>query len=284
MTSSVARGRQGNEIGTLCLAALLWIGTGCGPEIVPQEQEIFQGVYYHTQMLPDTEEARGLAHIVRIDLTHEEIELYATPVDSQQVEQQGAPYQLRHAAFVAWDKALAVTVNGALFQKEGWWPLPGRPAHSTHTVVSDGVVSHVYPHSYLVWVDAENVPRIERKKPPSPSALDQAVWGIGGDEVVLREGASRPNTERTPDRRTMLALHTERQQLWMAVFEHASYRVAAETLAGVGAEAGIMLDGGGSTAMHIGAGATGIRSGTVLGGARPVATHIGVRALPIERN
>ena len=276
-------GRQQKEIRTLCLFVLLWFGTGCGPEAVPDEREIFQGVYYHTQTLPDTEESRGLAHIVRIDLTHEAVELYATPVDSQWIEQHDAPYRLRYTALVAWDEALALTVNGALFQTEGHWPLPGRPAHSTHTIVSGGVVSHIHPHSYLVWVDAKDVPHIERQKPPPESALDQAVWGIGGDEVVLREGAPRPNTGRTPDRRTMLALHTERQQLWMAVFEHASFYVAAETLANAGAEAGIMLDGGGSTALHIGAGATGVRSGTVLGGSRPVATHIGVRALPVER-
>jgi hypothetical protein len=53
-----------------------------------------------------------------------------------------------------------------------------------------------------------------------------------------------------------------------------------EELAALGARDGMLLDGGGSTAMVLGEGARGVRPGTVLGGLRPVATHFGVRARP----
>ena len=51
-----------------------------------------------------------------------------------------------------------------------------------------------------------------------------------------------------------------------------------QTLADLGAKDGMLLDGGDSSSMAIGKGASVVSPGAVYGGWRPVATQFGVRA------
>ena len=51
-----------------------------------------------------------------------------------------------------------------------------------------------------------------------------------------------------------------------------------QELADLGAKDGMLLDGGGSSSMAIGKGATGVSAGVLYGGWRPVATFFGIRA------
>lgn len=261
----------------------LMLGAGeCERTQVAHEgaQEIFQGVWYTVEEMPGSNETEGAVHLVRVDVQSEEIELFATPVADTSAT--GAPrYPLRLTSLVARREGLAVAINGSLFERPRWGYWPGAMVRGLHTVVSDGEPSHVHPHSYLLWMDSDRQLHVERSKPPSPDALEAAVWCIGGGEVVLRDGAPRPGTSTEPDRRTMLAIDAEGRYLFMAVFAHASFRAAAAFLAEQGADTGIMLDGGGSTAMHIGRDAAGV-GGTTVGGWRPVATHVGVRAHSIS--
>jgi exopolysaccharide biosynthesis protein len=66
----------------------------------------------------------------------------------------------------------------------------------------------------------------------------------------------------------------------LAIAEHISQPRMLHILADRGARDGFLLDGGGSSAMAIGQGSTGIPATALFGGGRPVATYIGVRALP----
>jgi hypothetical protein len=244
------------------------------------ETEIFTGVSYGCRVLPATPEGSGPMHWARIDLIAPGVELYVTPTDPA-LEGTGYHYRLKRVGSVARTEGLAVAVNGSLFTKEsfpvpGYWP--GLRANGVETAVADGRVSHVWEHTYLLWFDAARVPALERQKPPSADVLARARWGIGGQGVGLMDGRVRDGLERNPDARTAIGIDPQRLWLFLAVFESASPRRALEELAALGARDGMLLDGGGSTAMVIGPGATGVRPGTVLGGWRPVATHFGVRA------
>jgi len=78
------------------------------------------------------------------------------------------------------------------------------------------------------------------------------------------------------------AIDGPRKLLFLAVGENISPRLMLEELAGLGAKDGMLLDGGHSSSMAIGNGATGVSAGVLYGGWRPVATHFGVRARPIQ--
>jgi hypothetical protein len=81
-----------------------------------------------------------------------------------------------------------------------------------------------------------------------------------------------------------VGIDREQKLLFLAVFENASPRRALEKLAELGAQDGMLLDGGDSTAMALGEQAHGIHPGVLIGDWRPVATHFGVRAKALPRN
>ena len=80
-----------------------------------------------------------------------------------------------------------------------------------------------------------------------------------------------------------MAVDRERKLVFLAVGQNISPRLILQELADRGAKDGMLLDGGGSSSMAIGIGATGIRPGIVYGGWRPVATYFGIRANPLHR-
>jgi hypothetical protein len=72
-----------------------------------------------------------------------------------------------------------------------------------------------------------------------------------------------------------VAIDGPRKLLFLAVGENISPRLMLEELADLGAKDGMLLDGGHSSSMAIGKGATGVSAGVLHGGWRPVATHFG---------
>jgi hypothetical protein len=130
----------------------------------------------------------------------------------------------------------------------------------------------------LLWFDAELTPHLKPSKPPTAAELAQAKWGIGGQAVWLHEGKVWPGSSRAPDSRTAVAIDQQRKLLFLAVGQFISPRLMLQELADLGAKEGMLLDGGWSSSMAIGKGATGISAGVLYGGWRPVATFFGVRA------
>jgi len=161
--------------------------------------------------------------------------------------------------------------------------MPGDLARSVETVVADHVVSHVREHTYLLGFDEQLRPSLSRTKPPTEAELAFAKWGIGGQGVHLWDGKVWPGSSSAPDARTAVAIDRPRNLLFLAVGEYISPRLLLERLAALGAKDGMLLDGGGSSAMAIGRGADGIRPGGLMGGWRPVATIFGVRARPLRK-
>ena len=98
-----------------------------------------------------------------------------------------------------------------------------------------------------------------------PAKIHEPVWGVVGN---------------LGDSQCYLGVTNKVQAIHSAIAERISQPRMLQFLADLGARDGFLLDGGGSSAMGIGKGSTGIPASVLLGGGRPVATYIGVRALP----
>lgn len=279
------RNRVARWIFVLVVVALLLVGASAwwsyhGPT---PPTEIYQGVVYSCERMPNGPESGGLLHLIRADLNVPGVSLYITPLDPQAVAR-GQQYRLRYVSTAVRADHLAAAVNGTLFFSESTLiRIPGDWARSNETVVANHVVSHVHRDTYLLWWDDRMMAHLEITKPPSPADLARAKWAIGGQMALLMNGKINPWAGHAADHRTMIAADPEKRLVWLAVFDKASYTFAAETLARHGAKIGTMVDGGTSSAMAIGVEARGVRSGTVTGNWRPVATQFGVRALPMPR-
>jgi hypothetical protein len=223
---------------------------------------------------------------VRVDLTAPGITLYVTPLDPEAVAQ-GWQYRLRGIADVTDSEHLAVAINASMFDsnfgwRPRWWPrLPGDLANSVETVVANHIVAPGSFNTSLLCFDDELAPHMVSARPLAATRIGQAKWAISGGEVRLHDGVVWPGSNRTPEVRTAVAVNQPRKLLFLAVGRWISPRRVLELLANLGAKDGMLLDGGGSSAMAVGQGAAGVSAGPVFGGWRPVATYFGIKAEPI---
>jgi hypothetical protein len=265
----------------MCLAA---IAAGAAWIIGPQSLgwiEIFPGVSFRSDILPVTEEGGGRVHVVIGNLRTPGLQLYVTPLDPAALAK-GFRYRLRRISEVTRTEQLSVVVNGAMFDSQSpfWFRLPGDLANSAlGTLVADHVVADVQQYSALLWFDDQLQSHL-RPWDASLRTRDLAAarWAIGG-QIILQDGqvASIDGLDRRPDSRTVAAIDRE-NHLFLAVAENLTPRRLSERLAELGATDGILLDGGGSSAMAIGGKPRGISAGVIYGGWRPVASFFGFRA------
>jgi hypothetical protein len=260
----------------LCISAwLLWRYHGPTPAV-----EIFQGITYGCERLPETPQSGGLFHWVRADLNVQGVSLFITPEDPDALAQ-GFEYKLKHTSTAVADYHLAAAVNGTLFASDSSYiRLPGDLAKSSETIVANHVVNHIDPNSYLMWWSDNSTAHLERWKPPPPLSVAAAKWGISGQQTLLLAGDHALNSG--VDHRTAIAANAQKKLVWICCFDKASYNFISYFLEARGATMVIAVDGGTSTAMAIGADAKHVRSGTVTGNWRPVATVFGFRANPLK--
>jgi hypothetical protein len=245
----------------------------------PPAAEIFQGITYGCKQLEPSEEASGAVHWARINLTAPGIAPFVTSKDPTAVTQ-GWQYRLRRVADVVASEHLAVAINGTLFSsKSSWWARKsGDLANAVNPVVADHIISHVWLDTYLLWFDDQLAPHLAPNK-TTEAELAMAKWGIGGEDFWLQDGRLWPGDYRShiPDGRTAVAVDLPRNLLFLAVGTHISPRLMLQTLANLGARDGMLLDGGDSSSMAIGTGASVVSAGAAYG-RRPVANQFGVRA------
>jgi hypothetical protein len=243
---------------------------------------IFRGITY-TSFEANEPECRDLVHVVKVDLTAPGIELYLTPLNSSAVAQ-GWQYRLDSAGSVLEREKLAVVVNATFFSSDsGMIQWSGDLARSGQTIIADGQISHLDPHSYLLWFESDLTPHLEFAAPPQAAVLRKARWAVGGHAVSLWKGKLCEATDKhVLDRRTAIGIDTGRKLLWLAIFENASFDGVARVLAAQGAQDGFLLDGGHSTTMVLSAKAAHVQTGEMLHGWRPVATFLGIRATPLK--
>jgi hypothetical protein len=239
---------------------------------------IFAGVRYVEESLTPGPEGSGAVHIVEVDLTAPGIELFVTPVAPEALRA-GWEYQLTYLPRIVHEEHLAVAINASLFTSRslGYIQLPGDLARSVETLVANYAVNHLWEHTYLLAFDDRLQAWFTLSKPPSVSDLRRARWAVGGQAIDLREARVR-SSNLMPDARTAVALDQSGKHLYLAVAKNISPRSMLARLADRGAWTGMMLDGGHSTTLVVGAGANALTPGVVVGGWRPVATVFGVRA------
>jgi hypothetical protein len=249
----------------------------------PVAAEIFKGVTYGCKQLQPSEEASEVVHWVRVNLSAIGITPYVTGKDSTAVSQ-GWQYRLRRVGDVVAREHLAVAINGTLFRSKSsrFLPMSSDLANAVNPVVADHIISHLWLDTYLLWFDDQLMPHLGPEK-TTEAELAMAKWGIGGEDFWLRDGRVWPGDYRShiPDGRTAVAVDLPRQLLFLAVGTHISPTLMFQTLADLGAKDGMLLDGGDSSSMAIGTGASVVSPGIVYG-RRPVATQFGVRAEPLR--
>jgi hypothetical protein len=245
--------------------------------------EIYRGITYSCQRLREGPESGGLFYLVRADLNVPGVSIYITPLDSDALAH-GQEYRLKYVSTAVRENHLAAAVNGTYFSSDSYWiRLPGDFARSTETIVSDHVVNHIDPNTYLNWWDDDSIAHHEHK-PPTSEALANAKWAIGTQGPWLNDFKVSDWAGPQPDRRTMIGFDSAKRLVWIAVFDRASVHFASETLAKLGVPDAFAIDGGTSSTMALGAEARGVRPGTVTGGWRPVAVQFGFRADPFAKN
>ena len=111
----------------------------------PAAAEIFEGITYGCKQLDPSEEASGVVHWVRIDLTAPGIALSVTSQDPTAVSQ-GWQYRLRRVGEVVAREHLAVAINGTLFYAKSnhLLPMSGDLANAKEPVVANHTISHVW--------------------------------------------------------------------------------------------------------------------------------------------
>jgi hypothetical protein len=264
------------------VAALLGGGFTCWGR--PTAAELFEGVTYGCERLASNDEGSGVIHWVRVDLTASGIALFVTPLD-RTAAGQGWQYRLRRVADVVAKEHLAVAINGTLFSSDSsrWLPMSGDLADGVEPVVADHIASHFWDDAYLLWFDDKLTPRLRPAKPLTLTELSMAKWAIGGQDLWLRDGKVWSGNRRAlfPSARTAVAVDIPRKLLFLAVGTHVSPHLIFQSLADLGAKDGMLLDGGNSSSLAIGEGASHGLAGAVFGAWRPVANHFGVRANPL---
>jgi hypothetical protein len=256
---------------------LLWTYHGPTPT-----KEIYQGIFYCCEELPDGPQSGGLVHWVRADLNVPGVSIFVTPKDPEAVAK-GWQYRLQFTMSAVAQQHLAAAVNGTMFGTDAmFFRWPGDLARSSETLVADHVVSHVDPNSYLLWWDDGLVAHLKKEKPPSAWDLERAKWAIGSQFALIVDGAINFWAGEGVDHRTMIGADPVRRLVWIAAFDRSSDRFAGEYLLKLGATLAVTVDGGTSTAMAIGSEAAGVSGGRVAGDFRPVATQFGFRALPLK--
>ena len=269
------------------IGALLAISIGAPPEVClwrPAAAEIFKGITYGCKQLAPSEEGSGVVHWVRVDLTTPGVAPYVTSQDPKAASQ-GWQYRLQRVGDVVAIEHLAVAINGTLFSSKSsrMLPMSGDLARAVNPAVADHAVSHVASlDSYLLWFDDQSTLHLRPDK-STEAELAMAKWGLGGEDFSLHDGRVWSGDRRCfiPDARTAVAVDLPRKLLFLAVGNRLSPNLMFQTLANLSARDGMLLDGGDSSSMAIGKGASVVSPGTLYGW-RPVANQFGIRAQPLR--
>lgn len=288
MTETPARDRVGpwsraaQRLAVLCLWAALcfapWRHTPASSPV-----EIYAGLTYSREKMPEAAESGGYLHLIRADLNVPGVEFFATPLDADAVAR-GWQYRLEYVSSAVRRYDLAAAVNGTMFHAEtAWLHRAGDLARSIETVVSDHVVSHVDPNSYLLWWDDALNAGYETSRPTRPEVLVKAKWGLGSQLSLLVDGQVAPWDDPSAARRTIVGVDPTRRLVWLAVLDKATYRFANQVLAQRGAKFAVIMDGGSSSSMVVGRAAPNLTDGVVVGNWRPVAVVFGIRVRPLDQ-
>jgi hypothetical protein len=243
------------------------------------EREIYHGLFYGCERLPEGPESGGLWHYVRADMNVPGVGIYITPRDPDAIAA-GFEYKLKYVTTAVDDEKLAAAINGVRFgARNRYLQFPGTYATGFETVITEHEMSHFNADTYLMWWDDAMQAHLEWRKPPAEADIKAAKWAIGAQEAIL--SLKEHTQDRGADQQTFIAADPDRNWVWIGCFDKASYTFMYEFLQRRGVKLLIAVDGGSSKCLVVGSKAKNIRPGTITGNWRPVATQFGFRADPL---
>jgi hypothetical protein len=252
-----------------------------------ERTEIFKGVFLTVEQLPSSEHGGGRVMIAEVHWDTPGVELvhraYTWPLAP---ENPAAPhYKLTLPDWSLFKYRPALLVNTTRYDPHG--PLdsiPGRPVRSVETVVVDGQPSHVHPHSYLMYWDADKRARLLENKPPDAASLAAAVMGISLQGYQIAGGRPHPHSmDSRADLidRTFIGFDPTRNILYLLAFEKASGDLMIDRALRAGVMFGGQVDSGSATALLVGYGGAGVRPHTGIRNWRPLGPYLKVIAEPM---
>lgn len=271
------------------------VAQGSRPPRTPLAEKLFAGVTYQREV--EAQPWPQVIHIVTIDLGQAGVEVMASPGTA--ADDDFETTALTTSEFLTQNK-LDLAVNANFFfpfeEKTPWnfYPRRGDRTNVVGTAIANG---EVYSPPEADWpalcFRAENRAQIVTGG-TCPEGTQQA---IAGNQQLVSAGAPVPfDHEDRPYARVMAAVNQGGDRLWLVVVdgkqprysEGATLEQLTEIALGLGAEAAINLDGGGSTTLVI---STPDGHSRLLNAPvhtklpmrqRPVANHLGFRAASPE--
>lgn len=251
-----------------------------------KKNEIFRGVHYFSTTIKNIEGDSSRVMGFEIELDAPGVEFFIRPLDTAAVEQ-GAHYNLRWPDLEVLRQDLSVLINGVLYHPGQWTKsYPGAKVSAVESLIIDGELTHLDPHSYLIWFDETLLPHVETTKPPPAEAIRQAKWAIGVQGLRITDGSARHASSSDHDRvmkRTFIGVDPNQRKLWLLVFGAIDGYQMIDVARQTGIVHGGQLDSDDGTWGIVGPGAVGVRAMTGIRGLRPIASYIGIRALPVEQ-
>ena len=273
---------------SLCAASYLLYDRG-RPAPIPTKQELYEGVIYRrvVQFIPRP----MIAHIIKIDMKANGMELFITPPDSEGE----APLNARTTSQFLDEFNVQIAINGDGFSP--WWshspadyyPHVGDPvaplglSASNGEVYSTGVQTPIGIKPTL-YVSRRNV--LSFNNPPN-----NIHSAISGDRMIVIKGEIAPGlSDREMEPRTAIGMNRNGRYLYLIVVDGrqpfyssgATFTKLAQILIDQGAYLAMSLDGGGSSTLVIEgeAGQPIILNSPIdnyiPGRERPVGNHLGI--------
>lgn len=248
-------------------------------------REIYQGVFWQVEDIPNESLGKGRIATVEVHLETPGLEFFIRPMDVSALAK-GGHYRLSLADWEVFSENLSVLVNlTAYYPAEPWESYPGQVVKSVETLVLKNKTSHVDEHSYLFWWDKNFTGTLEASKPPSEAALSAAYWGFGVQGFQIYEGKDKQGTLADGDQsnvRTFVGLDADKKILYLIVFEGVKDYYMIDYAQELGITYGAQVDTGDASHVIVGPGASGVTPYTGIRGLRPLGSYIGIRAQPLE--
>lgn len=263
-------------------ALLLWLR----PDTTPR-REIYQGVFLTIEELQKGSGGSGKAMIVEVHWDTPGIQInnrpYSFPVRTG--DPHGPHYRLAFADFALAQEDAEILINTTLYSPHRFYKsIPGMPVRSVETLVVDGKISHVHPHSYLLYWNHKNEAELLRRKPPDSTSLGKAVTGIGLNGVQVRNGEAFYGAIANLDHqsaRSFIGIDPVRNILYLLAFENVSARTMIDWAVKAGVVHGGQLDTGGASHLLIGGDAHNVTPHTGIRSWRPLGPYLTIQANPL---
>jgi hypothetical protein len=250
--------------------------------------EIFKGIYLTALDLPNDEHGHGKALFIEVHWDTPGVQLVHRPYSFEPNPDDPLHpiYRLEMADWALMRDGAAILVNTTRYRPdEIYRSYPGAKVASIETLVVDGQMSHLHPHSYLMFWDKDGNAKFLDQKPPDPESLAKSVLAIGLQGTQVWEGKAHYHSLDDKDLvhpRTFIGFNNEQKTLWLMAYENVSGWKMIDMAIEQGVTFGGMVDSGDGTQLMVGRGAKGVFPHTGIRNFRPVGPYMEIFADPVD--